>query len=240
MIISTKNANVLVRSEILTANEDDLSDNGFPDKEEGEIPNFNINEEEEYVKNTQWTEGVEIDNSGKNQEMPYSEHHHSPKVNSEVPKEDSNSFSKPPGFEAYNSSSKISSSRKNHVSPKQPSHFSSAPAKTSRVSKSQSKPLNNHGSMIEAFVSYIEMGKVLGYDMEGSKKDLKKFIDSLGVNQVNLRCKLNVQANGVQNNFEKAFNSISGLPQFSYFIDIDQCMEGLHVANEDANALGLL
>ncbi|GJY77774.1 RNA-directed DNA polymerase, eukaryota [Tanacetum coccineum] len=164
--------------------EDDLSDNGFPDKEEGEIPNFNVNEEEEYVKNTQWTEGVEIDNSGKNQEMPYSEHHHSPKVNSEVPKEDSNSFSKPPGFEAYNSSSKISSSRKNHVSPKQPSHFSSAPAKTSRVSKSQSKPLNNHGSMIEAFVSHIEMGKVLGYDMEGSKNDLKKFIDSLGANQV--------------------------------------------------------
>ncbi|GJZ49718.1 RNA-directed DNA polymerase, eukaryota, reverse transcriptase zinc-binding domain protein [Tanacetum coccineum] len=115
--------------------------------------------------------------------MPYSEHHHSPKVNSEVPKEDSNSFSKPPGFEAYNSSSKISSSRKNHVSPKQPSHFSSAPAKTSRVSKSQSKPLNNHGSMIEAFVSHIEMGKVLGYDMEGSKNDLKKFIDSLGANQ---------------------------------------------------------
>ncbi|GJY96332.1 RNA-directed DNA polymerase, eukaryota, reverse transcriptase zinc-binding domain protein [Tanacetum coccineum] len=115
--------------------------------------------------------------------MPYSEHHHSPKLNSEVPKEDSNSFSKPPSFEAYNSSSKISSSRKNHVSPKQPSHFSSAPAKTSCVSKSQSKPLNNHGSMIEAFVSYIEMGKVLGYDMEGSKNDLKKFIDSLGANQ---------------------------------------------------------
>ena len=37
--------------------------------------------------------------------------------------------------------------------------------------------------MIEAFVSQIEMGKVLGYDMEGSKNDLKKFIDSLGASQ---------------------------------------------------------
>ncbi|GJX68446.1 RNA-directed DNA polymerase, eukaryota, reverse transcriptase zinc-binding domain protein [Tanacetum coccineum] len=34
--------------------------------------------------------------------------------------------------------------------------------------------------MIDAFISHIEMGKVSGYDMEGSKNDLKKFIDSLG------------------------------------------------------------
>nr|GEX44238.1 transposase (putative), gypsy type [Tanacetum cinerariifolium] len=37
--------------------------------------------------------------------------------------------------------------------------------------------------MIEAFVSHIEMGKVLGYDMEGTKNDLKKFIDSIGASQ---------------------------------------------------------
>nr|GEV22982.1 RNA-directed DNA polymerase, eukaryota, reverse transcriptase zinc-binding domain protein [Tanacetum cinerariifolium] len=47
-----------------------------------------------------------------------------------------------------------------------PSHFLSALVKSSRVSKSQTKSFGNHGSMIEAFVSHIEMGKVLGYDME--------------------------------------------------------------------------
>nr|GEY28825.1 RNA-directed DNA polymerase, eukaryota [Tanacetum cinerariifolium] len=71
-----------------------------------------------------------------------------------------------------------------HQSPKQPSHYSSAPVKPSRVSKSQTKSFGNQGSMIEAFVSHIEMGNVLGYDTEDSKNDLKKFIDSLGARQV--------------------------------------------------------
>nr|GFC83460.1 RNA-directed DNA polymerase, eukaryota [Tanacetum cinerariifolium] len=87
------------------------------------------------------------------------------------------------GFEAYFSNSNCFPLGGNRRSPKQPSHFSSAPVKSSRVSKSQTKSFGNHGSMIEAFVSHIEMGKVLGYDMEGSKNDLKKFIDSLGVKQ---------------------------------------------------------
>ncbi|GJV14196.1 RNA-directed DNA polymerase, eukaryota, reverse transcriptase zinc-binding domain protein [Tanacetum coccineum] len=109
------------------------------------------------------------------------EHLTSPLV--KTAKEDSSSISKPPGFEAYNSNNKRFSFGGNRQSPKQPSHFSSAPAKSSRVSKSQTKSFGNHGSMIEAFVSHIEMGKVLGYDMEGSKNDLKKFIDSLGAKQ---------------------------------------------------------
>ncbi|GJU72569.1 RNA-directed DNA polymerase, eukaryota [Tanacetum coccineum] len=48
-------------------------------------------------------------------------------------------------------------------------------------SKSSSK-LRSNGSIIEAFISHIEMGNVLGYDMEGSKADLKKFIDGIGAN----------------------------------------------------------
>ncbi|GKA17937.1 RNA-directed DNA polymerase, eukaryota [Tanacetum coccineum] len=162
--------------------EDDLSDNGSPDKEEGKIPNSNVNEEEEYVKNTQWAEGVE--NADKNQEGFFTEHQHPPIEKTEVLKEDSNSISKPPGFEGYKSNNNLFSTGGNRQSSKQPSYFSSAPVKSTRVSKSQSKSLNNHGSMIEAFVSHIEMGKVLGYDMEGSKNDLKKYIDSLGAKQV--------------------------------------------------------
>nr|GEV76896.1 RNA-directed DNA polymerase, eukaryota [Tanacetum cinerariifolium] len=176
--------------------EDNLSDNGFQDKEDGAIPNgaeFE-NKEEEYVKNTQWPDGAEFENLAKKQEDPFAEFQHSPKIKIKVQKEDSNSFSKPPGFKAYNSNNKITQSRKSLQSPKQPSHFSSAPVKTSRVSKSQSKSFNNHGSMIDAFVSHIEMGKVLGYDMEGSKNDLNKFIDSLGANQ---ECPSNGRSGGL-------------------------------------------
>ncbi|GJW04159.1 RNA-directed DNA polymerase, eukaryota, reverse transcriptase zinc-binding domain protein, partial [Tanacetum coccineum] len=135
--------------------EDDLSDNGSPDKEED-----------------------------KNQEGFFIEHQHPPIEKTEVLKEDSNSISKPPGFEGYKSNINLFSTCGNRQSSKQPSYFSSAPVKSTRVSKSQSKSLNNHGSMIEAFVSHIEMGKVLGYDMKGSKNDLKKYIDSLGAKQV--------------------------------------------------------
>nr|GEZ29841.1 RNA-directed DNA polymerase, eukaryota [Tanacetum cinerariifolium] len=84
---------------------------------------------------------------------------------------------------SYNSNSNRFSCGGSHQSPKQPSHYSSAPVKPSRVRKSQTKSFGNQGSMIEAFVSHIEMGKVLGFDMEGSKNDLKKFIDSLGARQ---------------------------------------------------------
>ncbi|GJZ74415.1 RNA-directed DNA polymerase, eukaryota [Tanacetum coccineum] len=166
--------------------EDGLSDNGFLDKEEGEIPNFHVNEEEEFVKNTQWSEEGVL-----KQEVPIPVH--SPLMNPDIPNEEPKSFSKPPGFEAFHSNSKSSSVRKPHASYKQPSHFSSAPVKSSRSSKSQTKPLNNHGSMIEAFVSHIEMGKVLGYDMEGankckaiSKLCIKHKISFLGIQETHI------------------------------------------------------
>lgn len=88
----------------------------------------------------------------------------------------SESISKPPGFAHFS----IAGKRQNS---KQPSTSSSTAAKSSRVSKSHSKSFNNHGSMIEAFITHIEMRKVLGYDMKGSKNDLKIFIDSLGAKQ---------------------------------------------------------
>ena len=157
--------------------EDDLSDKGDSDQEEGEIPMEKVNEEEEYVKNTQWTK--ENENAEKNQEGLSNEHHHE----TETLKEDSTSISKPPGFEGYKSNGSCFSKGDKRQSSKLPSYCSSAPVKSTRVSKSQSKSINNQGSMIEAFVAHIEMGKVLGYDMEGSKNDLKKYIDSLGAKQ---------------------------------------------------------
>ncbi|GJV80373.1 RNA-directed DNA polymerase, eukaryota, reverse transcriptase zinc-binding domain protein [Tanacetum coccineum] len=94
-----------------------------------------------------------------------------PSETSEAPKGDSEILSKPPGFENFKHQKKHNS----HHS------FSSCPgAKSSRASKSHSKAFSNHGSMIEALVTQIEMGKVLGYDMEGSTNDLKKLIEGLG------------------------------------------------------------
>nr|GEZ25326.1 RNA-directed DNA polymerase, eukaryota [Tanacetum cinerariifolium] len=63
--------------------EDDLSDNGFQDKEDGEIPNgaeFENEEEEEYVKNTQWPDGAEFENLAKKQEDHFVEFQHPPKI----------------------------------------------------------------------------------------------------------------------------------------------------------------
>nr|GEX94969.1 hypothetical protein [Tanacetum cinerariifolium] len=86
--------------------------------------------------------------------------------------DDSKSFLKPPGFESF---------KCKPTSSKQQSTSSFAAAKSSRSNKSHSKLYLNHGSMIETFISHIEMCNVLGYDMEGSKNNLKKFIDSIGV-----------------------------------------------------------
>ncbi|GJZ03284.1 hypothetical protein Tco_0536559 [Tanacetum coccineum] len=99
-----------------------------------------------------------------------------PSETSEAPKGDYEILSKPPGFENFKHQKKHNS----HHS------FSSCPgAKSSRASKSHSKAFSNHRSMIEALVTQIEMGKVLGYDMEGSTNDLKKLIEGLGAKHVN-------------------------------------------------------
>nr|GFA90243.1 RNA-directed DNA polymerase, eukaryota, reverse transcriptase zinc-binding domain protein [Tanacetum cinerariifolium] len=81
--------------DISDKHEDNLNDNGLLEKEEREIPNSNVNEEEEYVKNTQWTDGDA--NSRKNQDNFLTDHLYSPKVNTKAQNEDLNSISKPPG-----------------------------------------------------------------------------------------------------------------------------------------------
>nr|GEW62437.1 HEAT repeat-containing protein 5B [Tanacetum cinerariifolium] len=43
--------------------EDGLRENGFHDKEEGEIPNSNVNEMGDFVKNNQWSEEDDVDRS---------------------------------------------------------------------------------------------------------------------------------------------------------------------------------
>ncbi|GKD89121.1 RNA-directed DNA polymerase, eukaryota, partial [Tanacetum coccineum] len=147
--------------------DDDISDNGTQDEEEGEIRNSNVNQEEEFVRNTQWTD--EVENVDKNQDdFPIGHQNmesqkQSPIETLETQKDESDSISKPPGFEGYKTTSPQFSAGGNRQSSKQPSNFSSAPVKSSRVSKSHSKSFNNHGSMIEAFISHIEIGNVLGY-----------------------------------------------------------------------------
>ncbi|GKF18331.1 hypothetical protein Tco_0063249, partial [Tanacetum coccineum] len=87
----------------------------------------------EEVDNTQWPDGADFDNLDRKQEDHFVEFQHSPMSKNEAQREDSNSLSKPPGFEAFNSNSNTSHSKKSHQSYKQPSHFSSAPIKPSRT-----------------------------------------------------------------------------------------------------------
>ncbi|GJT95383.1 RNA-directed DNA polymerase, eukaryota [Tanacetum coccineum] len=151
----------------------DVNDCGFHDLEEGEIPKTNESQEDEVVMNTQWSVDDE-QNVKDHADSPINlENHKQPsKETSENQKEESESISKPHGFESFKNN--------NSQNSKQPSMASFAAAKTSRASKSHSKSINSHGSMIDAFIAHIEMGNVLGYDMEGSKNDLKKFIDNIG------------------------------------------------------------
>ncbi|GJY84160.1 RNA-directed DNA polymerase, eukaryota, reverse transcriptase zinc-binding domain protein, partial [Tanacetum coccineum] len=168
--------------------EDGLSDYGFTDKEDGEIPNFSANEEVDRVKNTQWDEDNDFGNSKPEKKETSS------KDNPETPVEDSKTFSKPPGFEAFNSNSNNSCTRKSFARHNQSSHCSSAPVKSSRINNSHTNPLSKHGSMIEALVSQIEMGKVLGYDMEGrankcksiAKLCIKHKISFLGIQETHI------------------------------------------------------
>ncbi|PWA65865.1 hypothetical protein CTI12_AA333020 [Artemisia annua] len=88
--------------------------------------------------------------------------------------------SKPPGFGGI----RFQSSNLSQGNSKEGCHssaHSNRNATRSRSGKSH-KSFRTTGSLIDAFISHIEMGSVLGYDMEGSKADLKKYIDSIGVN----------------------------------------------------------
>nr|GEV56721.1 RNA-directed DNA polymerase, eukaryota [Tanacetum cinerariifolium] len=103
---------------------------------------------------------------------------------------------------------------RNHLKPLEHSSSSCPGAKSSRASKPISKAFSNHGSMTEALVSQIEMGKVLGYDMEGSTNDLKKLIEGIGAKHGNwlhshLHCfMVNVYAPQYDRNKEILWNSI--------------------------------
>nr|GEV56720.1 RNA-directed DNA polymerase, eukaryota [Tanacetum cinerariifolium] len=95
---------------------------------------------------------------------------HSTTESPKAPRGDSETLSKLPGYENFKHQNKHNS---------QHSSSSCPGAKSSRASKPLSKAFSNHGSMIEALVSQIEMGKVLGYDMEGRTNDLKKLIEGI-------------------------------------------------------------
>nr|GEZ82748.1 RNA-directed DNA polymerase, eukaryota [Tanacetum cinerariifolium] len=152
-----------------------VDDNVPSDNEEGEIPN---NDDCEWEEHTNIPQGTHEE---ANHDLP--EDHISLKIDEKVMKDDPVLNPKSPGLEAHNSNGNSFSSGGPHLKSKQASHFSSAPPMPSRNSKSQSKSFGNQGSMIEAFISSIEIGKVLGYDMEGCKNDLKKFIDSIGASK---------------------------------------------------------
>ncbi|PWA89117.1 hypothetical protein CTI12_AA114520 [Artemisia annua] len=98
------------------------------------------------------------------------------KVNNDL--EASSSPSKPPGFEGIRfSTSNINHGKKRSGTYSANSHSN---VRGSRIGNSQIHKRKSTGSLIDAFISHIEMGSVLGYDMEGSKTDLKKFIDRIG------------------------------------------------------------
>ncbi|GKB70919.1 RNA-directed DNA polymerase, eukaryota, reverse transcriptase zinc-binding domain protein, partial [Tanacetum coccineum] len=147
------------------------------DVEEGEIPAKDVAETEE-VKNSQsffWEKdnGKEDHNtSPSSQNNNYTTNLNSKSPN--IPCEESDSLSKPPGFEKP----KYHTKHNTHHS------SSSCPGvKSSRISKPVSKAFSNHGSMIEALVTQIEMGKVLGYDMQAGKcKAISKLCNKHNIN----------------------------------------------------------
>ncbi|GJY85006.1 RNA-directed DNA polymerase, eukaryota [Tanacetum coccineum] len=156
--------------------QDDVNEeNGAMEVEEGEI-HVNkdaIEENAESNHNSSWADEVEIKDhfvsSLRKQSMEGQKQ--MPSETSEAPKGDSESLSKPPGFE------------KKQQKPSSHTKATSLRASKSHSKINHSKVFSNHGSMIEALVSQIEMEKVLGYDMEGSTNDLKNLINSIGVNQ---------------------------------------------------------
>lgn len=153
--------------------EDVNEEAGVMEEEEGEIcENKEIKEKnDDCNQNFSWADAVENKyhyvTSPRKKSME--DQKQMPSETSDDTKGDSESLSKPPGFD-----------KKHQNPPKTSSSFQRT--SSSRASKTHSKAFSNHGSMIEALVSQIEMGKVLGYDMEGSTNDLQKLIDSIGVN----------------------------------------------------------
>ncbi|GJZ44469.1 RNA-directed DNA polymerase, eukaryota [Tanacetum coccineum] len=149
----------------------EVNDCGFHEVEEGELHKPSGSQEDEVVKNTQWSDDAEHNEKDQvDSPIILESHKQQTKQTSEKHKEDSGSMSKPPGFESF--------IYKNSHYSKQASKTSFVAAQTSRVSKPHSKSINSHGSMIDAFISHIEMGNILGYDMEDKCKAIAKLCNN--------------------------------------------------------------
>ncbi|PWA77400.1 hypothetical protein CTI12_AA222640 [Artemisia annua] len=130
-IKSMESLSSLTDMDKLNKHDNDFSDSDPQDEEEGEIRNDNITQEDEFVKNTFWSD--EAEDVHKKQDGNTKENQNPSSDQPEIPKEDSASISKPPGFERYKSSSPKFSTGDKHNSHKQTSNSSSAPAKSSRA-----------------------------------------------------------------------------------------------------------
>ncbi|GJU12314.1 RNA-directed DNA polymerase, eukaryota [Tanacetum coccineum] len=118
---------------------------------------------------------------------------------------------------------------KNHQNSKQTSSSFNG-AKSSRASKSHSKSFSNKGSMIEAFISHIEMGKVLGYDMKGKCKAISKLCN-----------KHNISFLGIQETHSLMIDPFKvkclwGNSQFDYDVSPSSGISGGLVSVWDPNA----
>ncbi|GJT13988.1 RNA-directed DNA polymerase, eukaryota, reverse transcriptase zinc-binding domain protein [Tanacetum coccineum] len=98
----------------------------------------------------------------------------------------SNSFSKPPGFEGFTYQKTKSVSNKSKLCRRNSMAYSFVAASNSQSGKTISKKLQSNGLLIEALISQIELGSVLGYDTEGSKADLQKYIQSIETHSQNI------------------------------------------------------
>nr|GEU76535.1 RNA-directed DNA polymerase, eukaryota [Tanacetum cinerariifolium] len=154
-----------------------IDDHDSLNVEEGEIQEKKETEEVNAANSHNFSWAEESGNADKDHlvaspiNLSMKSKNHSTTESPKAPRGDSETFSKPPGYENFKHQNKHNS---------QHSSSSCPGAKSSRASKPLSIAFSNHGSMIEALVSQIEMGKVLGYDMEGSTNDLKKLIEGIG------------------------------------------------------------
>ncbi|GJR74610.1 RNA-directed DNA polymerase, eukaryota, reverse transcriptase zinc-binding domain protein [Tanacetum coccineum] len=144
------------------------SNNSDSDEDEQSI-HINDEVEEETVIKPTWAE--EMNNLKAKENVIFEKDE---EINKDRDQETSNSPYKPTGFEGFRSlTSTFNHGKKKSRANLSNSHFN---ARGSRSGNCRST-----GSLIDAFIFHIEMGSVFGYDMEGSKTDLKKYIDNIGV-----------------------------------------------------------
>ncbi|GJY81908.1 RNA-directed DNA polymerase, eukaryota [Tanacetum coccineum] len=138
--------------------------------------NSDSDEDEQSIHINDEKEEGEINENNKDEENVDIRVDENEEINKDRDREASNSPSKPPGFEGIQfSTSTFNHGKKRSRTNSTNSHYN--------VRGSLSGNRRSTGSLIDSFISHIEMGSVLGYDMEGSKTDLKKYIDSIGVHE---------------------------------------------------------